>query len=80
MQHGTYSTMFGLTSKVYGLYLRVWCEEIVPHWGGSINHLILMKLGHEIILVIIVRLSLCLISVPSEGPGSEGGRKGLRKE
>ena len=80
MQHGTYSTTLGLTSKVYGLYLGVWCEEIVPHWASSINHLILVKLGHEIIPVIIVRLSLRLTVVCHQrglGVREEGERKGL---
>ena len=70
--------MTGLTSKIYGLYLGVWCEEIVPHWAGSINHLILVKLGHEIIPVIVVRLSLCLTVVCHQrglGGREEGGRK-----
>ena len=78
MQLGTYSTTLGLTSKIYGLYLGVWCEEIVPHWAGSINHLILVKLDHEIIPVIVVRLSLRLTVVCHQrglGGRKEGGRE-----
>ena len=58
--------------EVYGLYLGVWCEEIVPHWASSINHFILVKLGHEII---IVRLSLCLPIVCHLGGRERGGRE-----
>ena len=76
IQHGTHSTTLELASKVCGLYLWVWCEEIVAHWAGSINHLFLVKLGHEIIPVIIVRLSLCLTVVCHQrglGRRKEGG-------
>ena len=72
--HAQYNTE--LASKVCGLYLWVWCEEIVAHWAGSINHLFLVKLGHEIIPVIIVGLSLCLTVVCHQrglGRRKEGG-------
>ena len=70
----------GLASKVCGLYLWVWCEEIIAHWAGSINHLILVKLGHEIIPVIIVGLSLCLTVVCHQrGLGRKRGKEGKRE-
>ena len=79
MQHGMHSTTLELASKVHGMYLWVWCEEIVAHWAGSINHLFLVKLGHEIIPVIIVGLSFCLTVVCHQrGLGRKRGKEGKR--